>query len=74
MNFRLKVYFAKDVTILHLKSSGSCRLSYFLTSTLLEHTSDDHGPPIADDRFLNIEKYGQPATTGSWLVFDMERF
>jgi hypothetical protein len=33
-------------------SQGSCRLSYFSTSMLSEHTSHLHGRPIADGRFL----------------------
>jgi hypothetical protein len=66
----MKVYFAKDVTIPQLKLGGSCRPNYFLTFTLLET------PPIITARLtycrrsiFDIEKYGQPATTGSWCWF-----
>jgi hypothetical protein len=77
MNFRMKVYFEKDVTILHLKLSGSCRPSYFSTSTLLEHTSHrHHGWPIANYRFFILRIwptfYGRQ-TVGFWQreIFDV---
>jgi hypothetical protein len=44
-------YIAKDAIILHLKSCGDCRLSYFLTSTLSRHT------PITMANLLHVVGY-----------------
>jgi hypothetical protein len=74
MNFRMKVYFAKDVTILHLKLGGSCRPNYFLTFTLLEHTSHRHGTA---DLLQTIDFWYWeiwPTCYKRQLVFDMQRF
>jgi hypothetical protein len=58
-------HITKDASILHLKLSGSYRLSYFPTSTPSKHTSHHHGRSIASSWFLTY-KYDRP-TTGSWL-------
>jgi hypothetical protein len=45
-------HIAKDVSVLHLKSSNSHKLNYFPIFTLLGHTSHHHIWPIANNRFL----------------------
>ncbi len=64
-------HITKDVSILHFKSGNSCKLSYFLTSTLSRHTSHHHNRSIVSRQFLTY-KYGQPYHKRS--VMDMERF
>ncbi len=67
-NFFLSIFFyhiTKYISIFHLKSSDSHRLSYFPTSTPSKHTSHHHGRPIASHWFLTC-KYGQPSTP-NWL-------
>jgi len=63
-------HITKDANVFHLKSSNSCRLNYFPTSTLLTHTSHHHGRPIASHQFLTC-KYGRPSTNGRlWTYID----
>jgi hypothetical protein len=45
-------HIAKVTSIFHFKLGDSCRPSYFLTSTPLEHISHLHDQLIANDRFL----------------------
>ncbi len=45
-------HITKDASTLCLKLGGSCRFSYFPTSTVSRHTSNHHGWPIASNWFL----------------------
>ncbi len=45
-------HITKDTSIFHLKLGGSCRFSYFSTSTPLGHTSHHHKQSIVGCQFL----------------------
>jgi hypothetical protein len=61
-------HISKDANILHLKSSGSHRPSYFLTSTPSRHTSHPwliYGKQLIFD----MDKYDRPTTIDRFLTW-----
>ncbi len=64
-------HIAKTISILHLKSNGNCKSSYFPTSTPSGHISHLHNWLITSDYFW----YGKIRLTYyKWLIFDMDMF
>jgi hypothetical protein len=64
-------HISKDVSVLHLKSGGSRRLSYFPTFTPSKHTSHHHNQSIASLTY----KYDWPTTGGQlWRWKDFHTY
>ncbi len=67
-------HITKDASVLHLKSRGNHKFSYFLTSNSSRHTSHHHNWSIKSRQFLTY-KYGRPTIGGQlWAWKDFHTY